>query len=59
VSGSAMLFSMLGAAFGPTIAGIIYDTTQSYQMAFTIFAVASLLAIVAIFFAKPPKAETQ
>jgi len=57
VAGSAMLFSMLGAAFGPTVAGIIYDTTQSYQMAFTIFAATSLLAIGAIFFAKPPNPD--
>ena len=57
VAGSSMLFSMLGAALGPTVAGIIYDTTQSYQMAFTIFAATSLLAIGAIFFAKPPKVE--
>ena len=54
VSGVAGLFTMSGAAFGPTIAGLIYDATQSYQMAFTIFAALSILAMFVIFFAKPP-----
>jgi len=54
VSGFAGLFTMSGAAFGPTIAAVIYDATQSYQTAFTIFAVMSLVAIVVIYFAGPP-----
>jgi MFS family permease len=54
VSGVAGLFTMSGAAFGPTIAGFIYDATQSYQMAFTIFAVLSIIAMFVIFFARPP-----
>jgi MFS family permease len=53
VSGLAGLFTMSGAAFGPTIAGLIYDTAQSYRMAFTIFAAMSLVAIPVIFFARP------
>ena len=55
VSGLAGVFTMSGAAFGPTIAGIIFDATQSYRMAFTIFAAMSAIAIVVIYFAKPPK----
>jgi cyanate permease len=54
VSGVAGLFTMSGAALGPTIAGFIYDATQSYQMAFTIFAVLSIIAMFVILFAKPP-----
>ena len=54
VSGFAGLFTMSGAAFGPTIAAVIYDATRSYQTAFTIFAAMSLVAIVVIFFAEPP-----
>jgi MFS family permease len=50
----AGLFSVSGAAFGPVIAGLIYDATQDYRIAFTIFAAASLLAMVAVFFARPP-----
>ena len=41
--------------FGPTIAGLIFDATQDYRIAFTIFGMTSLSAIVAIFFARPPK----
>jgi MFS family permease len=55
VSGLAGLFTMSGAAFGPMLAGFIYDVTGSYQPAFTIFAVLSILAIVVIYFARPPK----
>jgi len=53
VSGLAGLFTMTGAAFGPTIAGLIYDTAQSYRTAFTIFAAMSCVAILIICFAKP------
>ena len=58
VSGWAGLFSISGAALGPTLAGVIYDSTQSYQGAFTIFAVVSLVASISILFARPPKPET-
>ena len=55
VSGLAGVFTMSGAAFGPTIAGFIYDATQSYQIAFTIFAIMSAIAALVIYFARPPK----
>jgi len=57
VSGMAGVFTMSGAAFGPTLAGFIYDITGSYQISFTIFAALSVVAVVAIFFAKPPQLE--
>jgi MFS family permease len=57
VSGIAGLFTMSGAAFGPMLAGFIYDATDSYRMAFTIFAVLSLLAMVVIYFARPPEPQ--
>lgn len=57
VSGLAGVFTMTGAAFGPSIAGFIFDATQSYRMAFTIFAVMSAVAILVIYFAKPPKPD--
>ncbi|MDX2501186.1 MAG: MFS transporter, partial [Deltaproteobacteria bacterium] len=57
VSGLAGLFTMSGAAFGPTIAGLIYDAAHSYQMAFTIFAAMSIVAILVIFFARPSAAK--
>ena len=59
VSGLAGLFTMTGAAFGPTIAGLIYDAAQSYRLAFTIFAAMSGLAILMIYFAKPSNPESR
>jgi MFS family permease len=58
ISGLVGVFTMSGAAFGPSIAGLIFDATQSYQMAFTIFAAMSVVAILLIYFAKPPKPHT-
>jgi MFS family permease len=54
VSGLAGVFTMSGAAFGPTIAGLIFDATRSYRTAFTIFAALSAIAVFVIYFAKPP-----
>jgi len=54
VSGMAGVFISAGAAMGPAIAGFIFDATQSYRIAFSIFAAASTLAIFAIAFAKTP-----
>lgn len=59
VSGIAGLFSNAGAAFGPTIAGVIYDVTQSYQKSFVLFAIASALSIFTIYFAKPIKVKSE
>ena len=59
VSGLAGLFTLSGAAFGPTIAGLIYDAAQSYRMAFTIFAAMSMVAILVIFFARPSNPGTK
>ena len=58
ISGLSGMFSVTGAAFGPTIAGLIYDATQDYRIAFTIFAGASLLAMAAVFFARPPAVDS-
>ena len=55
VAGLTGLFTMSGSAFGPTLAGFIYDATGSYQTAFTIFAVLSMIAMIVIFFARPPR----
>ena len=57
ISGLAGVFTMSGAAFGPSIAGFIFDATDSYQMAFTIFAAMSVAAILVIYFAKPPRPD--
>lgn len=55
IIGFSGLFTQLGAAFGPTIAGLIFDATHEYRIAFTIFGITSLSAIIAVFFARPPK----
>jgi MFS family permease len=54
VFGLASLFIQCGAAFGPMIAGIIYDATLSYRNAFIVFAVASSLAAISVRFARRP-----
>jgi len=55
IVGFSGLFTQLGASSGPIIAGLIFDATQDYRISFTIFGIASLSAIVAVFFARPPK----
>jgi MFS family permease len=57
VSGLAGVFTLSGAAFGPGIAGLIFDATRSYQIAFTMFAGMSATAILVIYFAKPPNTD--
>jgi MFS family permease len=54
ISGAIGLFTMSGAAFGPVIAGVIFDATQSYQWSFIFFAMISFLATGVIYFAIPP-----
>ena len=54
VSGVVGFFVSAGAAFGPSMAGFIYDVSQSYRISFTIFAAMSLLAAGVIYFAKTP-----
>jgi MFS family permease len=55
VTGMSGIFISAGAALGPAIAGFIFDITQSYHTAFTIFAAASIMGVVAIVFAKTPE----
>ena len=58
VSGLAMLFTISGSAFGPMIAGILFDLTRSYSAAFTLFALTYAIASVIILFTKPPVRTT-
>ena len=55
VSGTVGLITMPGAAFGPMIAGMIFDLTQSYQWSFLLFAAASFISAGIVWFAKPPE----
>lgn len=54
ISGTIGLITMPGAAFGPVIAGLIFDASQSYTISFLLFASASFLSAGIIYFAKPP-----
>jgi len=58
VSGIAGVFVHSASAIGPTIAGIIYDLTEDYRIAFSIFAAMTLFAACVIIFAKPPEQKT-
>jgi len=40
---------------GPILAGVFYDMTKSYTVAFAIFAVMSLVSMFFMFLAKPPR----
>ncbi|MBT6501112.1 MAG: MFS transporter [Deltaproteobacteria bacterium] len=55
ISGMIGVFSTSGASLGPMIAGFIFDATQSYQMAFILFASFSLVAMLVVSFARPPE----
>jgi MFS family permease len=44
-----------GTFLGPITAGCFYDLTKSYTIAFSVFAVMSLLATLLMFLAKPPQ----
>lgn len=48
ILGALGIAAMVGGALGPIFAGRVYDATQSYEIAFVVFAAAQLVAAVAI-----------
>jgi MFS family permease len=56
--GFSMFVISLGGALGPWIAGKIYDSTQSYEVAFIIGIVASLASLVLVLVLKSRKRAT-
>jgi MFS family permease len=58
IQGVSRSITTAGTFMGPIIAGLFYDLTKSYAVAFSIFAVVSLLSMVLMFLAKPPAKET-
>ena len=44
-----------GQAIGAVLAGVVFDLTDSYQLAFATFAVLSGLAMLLVLFARPPR----
>jgi MFS family permease len=58
IQGVSRSITTAGTFVGPVLAGLFYDFTKSYSMAFTIFASVSLLSAVLMFLAKPPTKES-
>ena len=54
IQGMSRSVQTVGTFMGPIIAGICYDLTKSYMIAFALFAVVSLLATAFMFLAQPP-----
>jgi len=57
IQGVSRTVITIGTFAGPILAGYLYDRTQSYTLAFTIFAAVSLAAMGCMFLAKPPARE--
>jgi MFS family permease len=55
IQGVSRTVQTVGTFLGPLIAGVVYDLTKSYAIAFTIFAVVSLLATLLMFLARRPQ----
>ena len=51
--GSIELVSVVFSAIGPIIAGLIFDTTSSYQPAFLIYIAVSMIAVISAIFLRP------
>ena len=56
IQGMSRSITTAGTFMGPIIAGFLYDLTHSYRLAFGIFAVVSLIAMILLFLAKRPQA---
>jgi MFS family permease len=54
IQGVSRSITTAGTFMGPIVAGLFYDFTKSYSVAFTIFAIVSLLSTLLMFLARPP-----
>jgi sugar phosphate permease len=59
IFGALGIAAMVGGAFGPIFAGSVYDSTQSYHLAFIVFSAAQLLASIAILNCRPAVAPSR
>jgi MFS family permease len=59
IQGMSRSVTTAGTFIGPILAGYSYDRTKSYAVAFTIFAFVSVVAILLMFFAKPPAGKSR
>jgi sugar phosphate permease len=55
ISGFRSTIQMIGIIIGPVVSGYMYDQTGSYRTAFMAFSVASVVSMLLVFFALPPK----
>ncbi|HEX5020338.1 MAG TPA: MFS transporter [Candidatus Binatia bacterium] len=58
IQGVSRSITTAGTFLGPVVAGLFYDFTKSYSVAFTIFAIVSLLSTLLMFLARPPVQES-
>jgi MFS family permease len=59
IQGVSRSITTAGTFLGPIIAGLFYDFTRSYSLAFTIFAAVSLVSTVLMFLARRPMQKLQ
>jgi MFS family permease len=59
IQGVSRSVTTAGTFMGPILAGVFYDLTKSYTVAFAIFAVMSLVSMFFMFLAKPPAKPSQ
>lgn len=57
IQGVSRSITTTGTFMGPIIAGLFYDFTKSYSVAFTIFAIVSSVSALLMFLARPPARE--
>ena len=55
ISGMMDFVQMFGLVLGPIFAGVVYDLTESYYIAFMIFAVSGVIAATLMVFLRPPE----
>ena len=55
IRGVTLPVQIAGQAVGPVLAGFMYDSRESYQLPFIIFAVAAFMAALLVLNATPPK----
>ena len=55
ISGTMDFVQMFGLVLGPIFAGVVYDVTESYTIAFTSFAVSAAASGVLMVFLRPPR----
>jgi nitrate/nitrite transporter NarK len=57
IFGIVSVANTVGAVFGPPVAGSIFDATQSYTTAYSLFAAAYFAGAIASYIARPYREE--